>query len=841
MIIDINGQRTKKYFFFIVILSYILLSALVIGANPFVGENSAPMDILAEYQGWSSHQFAPAENHPARSDILDVFIPQWLTLKEALRANESGIWNSVSLNGVPGILDISRSIFTPSFLAFLIIDEHWLGFYFAGLIKLVIAAVGTFLLLRLFVGSGAAFFGGAVFAYSGFNAAWFYWPQVSTSPWVPWLLWSCAGWYLFRDKKWLLLIIFTTVMLLLGGFPAVAVYGLYASVLFALFFSLYKRKTYKYALYISGFMLVSIAVAFLITSIPLLALFDALDLINLDYRSGGTSFVFPKDLALLFNPHLYASLGVEKTLYVGKIALALAMMSIFLLYKKKASDKRSLLILFSLILLLITIVIAFGIIPHELIRLIPAVGHNPWNRLVVITGLAIAILAAITFDWAIARTIQVKNKVLKIVLIIGLLVGGGYQIYDQGVLFREFNNIAVKKDFFPSTPGIDYVRGNLKNLQSVVADKSFLISGTLGAYGISEWFAHGFRTDNEKDILKQIVYDPFPGPTAARFSADDIKFDSDLFSKLGIRYVLVKAYNGKLIRSQLHGGRLAAPAMPKNRLTQSVLIKEPISLTSIGLVLATYRAKQAPSDVFLEILSEIGAVIARAQIKAELIQDNEIAIFDFGKNIELLPGRYELRIGLVDKNVEGKLTAWYTRNVKYEGDLIHINDETLPGALLYSFYNANYSANLLNRWRVHDEVKDNVTIVENMNTPDGAYFVKNMDPKSPIISNDVHTERHNAENVVVNYIGNKTGYIVLPIRWFSGWVAYQNGFKQQPESYLGMLLAIKVNGPSEIKFSYEPTYLGLGVFLTFVGFLCVLWICFFDIKKMPYFVPMEKK
>jgi hypothetical protein len=841
MIIDINSQRTKKYFFFIVILSYILLSALVIGANPFVGETSAPMDILGEYQGWSSHQFASAENHPARSDILDVFIPQWLTLKEALRAHEYGIWNSVSLNGVPGILDISRSIFTPSFLAFLIIDEHWLGFYFSGLIKLVIAAVGTFLFLRLFVGSVAAFFGGAIYAYSGFNAAWFYWPQVSTSPWVPWLLWACAGWYLFRDKTWLLLIIFTTVMLLLGGFPAVAVYGLYSSMLFALLFSVYKKTTFKNAFYISGFMLTSIAVAFLITSIPLLALFDALDLIDLDYRSGGTPFIFPKDLALLFNPHLYISLGVEKTLYVGKIALILSITSIFLLYKKKASDKRSLLILFSFVLLLSTIVIAFGLIPHELIRLIPAVGHNPWNRLIVITGLAIAILAAITFDWAIARTIQVKNKVLKIVLILGLLIGAGYQIYDQGVLFREFNNIAVKKDFFPSTPGIDYVRGNLKNLQSVVADKSFLISGTLGAYGISEWFAHGFRTDNEKDILKQIVYDPFPGPTAARFSADDIRFDNDLFSKLGIRYVLVKSYNGKLIRSQLHGGRLAAPAMPKNRLAQSVLIKEPISLTSIGLVLATYRAKQAPSDVFLEVVSSIGDVLAKSQIKAELIQDNEIAVFDFEKSIELLPGSYELRIGLVDDNVEGKLTAWFTKNVKYEGDLIHINDERFPGALLYSFYNANYLANIHNGWRVHEEINDKITVVENMNTPDGAYFVQNMDPKSALIVNDVHTERHNAEKVVVNYIGNKAGYIVLPIRWFSGWVAYQNGLKQQPESYLGMLLAIKVNGPSEIKFSYEPTYLSLGFLLTFVGFFCVLLICFFDIKKVPYFAQMEKK
>ena len=841
MIIDISSQRTKKYFFFIVILAYILLSALVIGANPFVGETSAPMDILGEYQGWSSHLFVPAHQHPSRSDILDALIPQWITLKEAIRGTGHGLWNPVTLNGIPGILDLSRSSFTPSFLAFLVTDEHWLGFYFAGLIKLVIAALGTYLFLRLFLGPIAAFWGGAIFAYSGFNTAWFYWPQVSTSCWIPWLLWACAGWYLCRDKKWILLIIFTTTMLLLGGFPAITVYGLYSSILFAILFSWYKKIAFKNAIYIGGIILASISIAFLITSIPLLAFFDAMSLIDLGYRNGGTPFVFPRDLALLFNPYLNGTLGVEKTLYVGKIALSLSMASIFLCYKKKVSDKTLLLILFGFILLICSIAIAFGVLPHNIIRIIPFVGHNPWNRLIVITELAVAILAAITFDYAIVRARQFKNKALKIIIMMVLLGGAGYQIYGQGVLFREFNNIAVKQDFFPSTPGIDYVRGNLKNVQSVVADKSFLISGTLGAYGIPEWFAHGFRTTNEKEILKQIVYEPFPGPTAARFSADDVKLDNDLFSKLGIRYVLVKAYNGQLIRSQLHGGHFAAPAMPKNSLAQIVLIKEPVSITSVGFVFATYRAKQAPSDVFLEVVNSMGDVLARAQIKAELIHDNESAVFDFGKSIELLPGSYELRIGLVDNEVNGKLTVWYTRNVKYEGDMVHINNERLPGALLYSFYNANYPPNLQNRWLFHNEIKDNISVVENMDTPSGAYFVQNLDANSTWSDTNIFTDRLNAENISVEYLGNNPGYIVLPIRWFSGWVAYLDGVKREPESYLGMLMAVKVNGSSKIKFSYEPTYLGLGVGLTFLGFLIVLLICVVDIKKLSYFVSMEKK
>lgn len=142
-------ERNSWLSFVLAILVYILLSALVIGANPFAGETSAPMDLLSRYPGWSSHVFLSTSTHNERSDVLDVFIPQWITLKKAICDYKYGIWNPVSMN--PGVLDVSRAAFTPSFLAFLLIDEHWLGFYCAGLLKLVIAAIGTFLFLRLFL------------------------------------------------------------------------------------------------------------------------------------------------------------------------------------------------------------------------------------------------------------------------------------------------------------------------------------------------------------------------------------------------------------------------------------------------------------------------------------------------------------------------------------------------------------------------------------------------------------------------------------------------------------------------------------------------------------------
>ena len=809
------------------IFAYAILAVLVLGANPFVGETSAPMGLLKLYPGWSSHEFTSPPSHIERSDILDAFIPQWITLKEAIRANESALWNPVASNGRPGILDLSRAVFTPSFLAFILVDDHWLGFYLANLIKLIIAATGVFLFLRLYLNPFAAFFGGVVFAYSGFNAAWFYWPQVFTSAWIPWLLWACSGWYLFREIKWIFLISFSTIMLVLGGFPAVAAYGLYASILLAAVLSFENRNDIKNAAWSAGMMLTSIAAAFLIAAIPILALSEVLGFTNLEYRTGGTPFDFPKDLALFANSYLYGLPRVERTFYMGMVALALSLASFFLLFRKRLSKKILLVSIFGVSLLLLSIVIAFGLLPHDVIRLLPAIGGSPWGRFVVMTGLAVSILAAVALDYLIARTKLIRNAALKAGAVTVMLTGVGYQIYDQASLFRVFNNTSGHLDFFPATPATNYVKANLKGSQSVVADNSYMVSGTLGAYGIPEWFAHDFKTDNEKHILNQIVTNPFRTPTAAVVSAKNIVFESGLLSKLGIRYVLVKNEGGKAIRKQPHGEHIAAPPLPKNALSQTIHVEEPISVSAVSIVLATYGAKTAPSDVYLELAGAKGEPLGKAVLAAESIQDNKNALFRFGQDIDLVRGTYELRLGMVDSNVDGRLTAWYTRNPKHHGDSISINGIKTAGAMLYVLYAENLLLRNQDTWQVHDQIEKKILIVENMHTPASAYFVSDLEPGSQWTETEVITKRHHAEKITIKYSGNDAGYLVLPIRWFPGWVAYQNNVKKIPVKYLGMLLAVDVDGPSEIEFAYEPTYLIKGAWLMVGGLAGLLFLARF--------------
>lgn len=98
----------------------------------------------------------------------------------------------------------------------------------------------------------------------------------------------------------------------------------------------------------------------------------------------------------------------------------------------------------------------------------------------------------------------------------------------------------VKADtIYPDTPMIEYVRSHAEPLQSVISDRGFLFPGLLSAYGLTEWFAHGFRTQLEKELLSSVVVKPFLTSTAAGFNCDQIRFDdANALAYLGTKYVL---------------------------------------------------------------------------------------------------------------------------------------------------------------------------------------------------------------------------------------------------------------------------------------------------------------
>ena len=94
---------------------------------------------------------------------------------------------------------VSFELLNPAFLLFLVVKDNALAYYLVGLFKLVIAGFGGYLLLRIFLRWLPSMWGGIVFMLCGFNAAWFFWDQVATAMWIPWLL--CCNGHVSQDRR----------------------------------------------------------------------------------------------------------------------------------------------------------------------------------------------------------------------------------------------------------------------------------------------------------------------------------------------------------------------------------------------------------------------------------------------------------------------------------------------------------------------------------------------------------------------------------------------------------------------------------------------------------------
>ncbi|KPK22475.1 MAG: hypothetical protein AMJ61_17065 [Desulfobacterales bacterium SG8_35_2] len=134
-------------------------------------------------------------------------------------------------------------------------------------------------------------------------------------------------------------------------------------------------------------------------------------------------------------------------------------------------------------------------------------------------------------------------------------------------------------------------------MESAIADETFINSGTLGAYGIAEWFAHSFKTDREKEVLNSLVSESFASPTAATIKANKINYFSPLMDKLVIKYLLL---NKRLIEHEkildVPGTVIGlAQPLPGNSWRQHISMPGDMMIGYIGFVFATSNKEYAPA------------------------------------------------------------------------------------------------------------------------------------------------------------------------------------------------------------------------------------------------------
>ncbi|MDA8431588.1 MAG: hypothetical protein M0Z60_01345, partial [Nitrospiraceae bacterium] len=657
-------------------LAFVCLALYALGANPFGGQTIGPFDLLLSYPGWSSVHPDRTVLNSQPSDIVDSLLPVWIGLKEQIRQGRGALWYPYGAGGEP----VSLELCNPAFLLFLAVRDNALAFYLVGLAKLVISGFGGYLLLRVFLRWLPSVWGGMVYMLCGFNTAWFYWDQVTTAMWIPWLLWATVMYLRTEELKWLPAVSVISLLLICGEFPSVAAFGFYSFSLLLFVWLLCdhfggRREGAGHAERVTfeakkaALPLMAVGAAFVMSAAALVPFADNMRAINLGYRAGGgTSFGGLRDLLLFLDWE--KPLKVERTAYIGILPLVLALPGALAVFGAGGRKSRRF-IAYNILLVAVTMAIIFNVLPDRVIRAIPVFNSNHWSRLIVITLLGLAVLSSFGLECicsalseALCRLKLDRRHAMRAGALAAVMVSA-FQFHAQKDFFSSYVAVVPSSWFYPLTPSILYVKERLMPLESVIADNSFMVSGTLGAYGIPEWYAHAFRTDREKEVLGRIVLDPFASPTAAFIDGSRIQFDSPLMDRLAIKYLLL--YKGVMARrmtlSLPEAAPVTAPPLPENSWRQRIDIPEGMTVTAIGFRFGTYGAERAPDGVRLTLYNDEGQRYSLEPVVGrDGIRDNQWSYFEFPSGTDLRKGVYTVVLSLTGDEGKGRLTAWATRS-----------------------------------------------------------------------------------------------------------------------------------------------------------------------------------
>jgi hypothetical protein len=318
-----------------------------IGGPLFGTSVLAPTDEMVTQGPWVN---AGLSGGPATNSFLDDTytsqLPSTMLFTDQLGKGNVAEWNPYASGGTPlGALP-DFAFYSPLTIPFYLLPA-WLAPAYEHLLEIICAVGATFLFLRrLHISRAAAITGGLVFASSGFMVAWLGFPQTRVAAFIPVLFWAVERFIQLRRVRDAALIAVPIAAMVLGGFPAVAAYGLLTGAGYALvrLIGTYRdelRRLVRPVLLLAGSVVAGLALT-LFQVIPFLAFYQTwlvqgrvqhatshLELSALltsvapwafgsvDPSTGGTQFVLHSNL-------------VEAASYVGAAAVVLVLVALAL-------------------------------------------------------------------------------------------------------------------------------------------------------------------------------------------------------------------------------------------------------------------------------------------------------------------------------------------------------------------------------------------------------------------------------------------------------------------------------------------------------------------------------
>lgn len=791
-------------------LLYVLIAACVLGANPFRGEVVGPFDLLASYPGWSLDNRVVEVRHLERSDVLDGLLPMWIETRGQIREGNVPLWNPLKAGGAPALFDPTNSLLTLPFAIFAATPDPAIGFYLAILACMVVAGWGMHCLVRRYFSAMASLFSGISYMLCGFMAAWLFWPHTFTAMWIPWLLLAVDRYVVSDRFPPIMHIALFTALMFLGGFPFVVAIGMGAAVAWAIV----KSSEYRVSNIVPTTLgvLLGMGLGLMLVAVPLLSLIDTLTSTDLSYRTFGSPLTIQEHVKLLSRPWAQHAPRVESNMYIGSIALLAAIGGIFAGVLHKAKPRT--LTWMGIIFTTIGVLLVFGLLSKEIGGHLPVLSNNPWSRSILLLDIGLILLAAAGLDWCQSR---IRLKWAGGGILAGLCV---VQLADLGDHFRNFNGATPKELFFPISPELAALKQRIRPFQYVGQDSpSFLISGTLGAAGLAEWYAHSLRSPPMREFLRGMASKPFTSPTATKIGLNSYHWSNPLLDAAGLCYavssdirqqwpVLVKTSGENKIALPPIGGLLRQP----------VDIDSAATVPAIAIRLATYGETGLDGIVRLGLrnATKDGLVPEWSHLPASAIRDSQYAVFRFAKPVVTMPGKYEIQLRYEPGPKRKNLTVWMMADAPGK---LYVDDRSLSGAIDYVIHQNGNGIRGLNTIISSGKMH----ILENPGCAEGPYFVAKASPVDPAKWLDrVKLTSYLPSRFTIAVDAPTDGYVIIPMRYQNGWRAEVNGRIVPTSLVAGVMPGIAVvAGRSSLAMTYRPSRLYSGLGITIAGLLTI--------------------
>ena len=415
------------------------LGPALLGTSTLLSVNS-----LTQYFPWRAGGIDIAGHEVSAGDTIDAAMPGIAYVRTQLFSGHLASWQGLIGGGAPLASVPDLGLLDPLSLPYFVLPL-WLAPAFVVLLTWIVAIGGTFLFLRrLSLSRPAAWLAGFIFATSGFMVMWTNWPQARVAALIPALFWAVERLIQRTRLRDIVILAVVIASMLFGGFPTVTGYALYmATGYLVVRIWILHRGAIRASLQTAAMAAGGLVLGLLLSAVQMLPFYYFYQHADLAYRSGDAqaglplwglvSLVAPNanGLCISGQPAYHGGSPVELVAYVGAAAFVLAITGAAFGFGKEGHGRgRGVRGYFVGAALLIIILAWASPTARSVISSLPVFAGNFIGRIRSVLGFALAVLAAIGFDWLTAKPSsngfkrRLPTRVWAAVVWIGALVAG---------------------------------------------------------------------------------------------------------------------------------------------------------------------------------------------------------------------------------------------------------------------------------------------------------------------------------------------------------------------------------------------------------------------------------